>query len=160
MGKLVRCCFLPAVSCLLSACPDNPMRPQLPPPASRDEAAAVLVSVTAVAPWSKVSDAVQPNFTLTGDGALPQVAPTTARMQEQVLSAFGASLDIGLPQSFSQSTATSTQSSTQNASTTGGVKTTTGNVSSGTFVDPRMRRRSRPLLRRSCGGVLRPVILS
>jgi len=132
MDKLVRCCFLVAVACLLSGCPENPIRPQLPPPASRDEAAAVLVSVTAVAPWSQVADAVQPNFTLTGDGALLQVAPTTARIQEQVLSAFGASLGVGLPQSFGQSTATSTQSSAQSASTAGGVTTTTGNVTSGT----------------------------
>ena len=129
MGKFVRCCVVLAAARLLSACPDNPIRPQLPPPASRDEAAAVLVSVTTVAPWSQVSDAVQPNFTLTGDGALLQIAPTTARIQEQVLSAFGASLGVGLPQSFGQSTATSTQSSSQNASTTGGVTTTTGNVS-------------------------------
>jgi hypothetical protein len=99
---------------------------------SRDEAAAVLVSVTAVAPWSQVSDAMQPNFTLTGDGALLQVAPTTARIQEQVLNAFGASLGVGLPQSFGQSIATSTQTSTQNASTSGGVSANTGNVSTGT----------------------------
>lgn len=131
MSNSVCCCFILVVACLLSACVDNPIRPQLPPPASRDEAAAVLVSVTAVAPWSQVSDAMQPNFTLTGDGALLQVAPTTARIQEQVLNAFGASLGVGLPQSFGQSTATSTQSYSQNASTTGGVTTNTGNVSTG-----------------------------
>jgi hypothetical protein len=131
MSNSVWCCFILVVACLLSACVDNPIRPQLPPPASRDEAAAVLVSVTAVAPWFQVADAVQPNFTLTGDGALLQVAPTTARIQEQVLNAFGASLGVGLPQSFGQSTATSTQSSSQNASTTGGVTTNTGNVSTG-----------------------------
>ena len=69
------------------------------PPHSRDEAAAVLMSVSSVAPWSQVADAVQPNFTLSADAALQQVAPTTIRIQEQVLHAFGLGLGLGLPQS-------------------------------------------------------------
>lgn len=104
---------------------------------SRDEAAAVLVSVTSVAPWDQVADAMQPNFALTGDQALQQVLPTTERIQEQVLSAFGLSLGLGLPQSFSQSSATKTGSSsetttTTTAGTTASGTTTAGNTNSAT----------------------------
>ncbi len=63
---------------------------------SRDEAVAVLISVNTVAPWDQVADAVQPNFSLTGDQALQQIAPATARIQEQVLSASGVSVGLGL----------------------------------------------------------------
>jgi len=63
---------------------------------SRDEAVAVLISVNTIAPWDQVADAVQPNFSLTGDQALQQIAPVTARIQEQVLSASGVSLGLGL----------------------------------------------------------------
>lgn len=64
---------------------------------SRDEAAGVLVSVNTAAPWEQVSDAMAPNFALTGDQALQQVAPITARLQEQVLNAFGLTVAAGLP---------------------------------------------------------------
>jgi hypothetical protein len=65
-------------------------------PNSRDEAAAVLISVNTVAPWDQIANAVQPNFSLTGDQALMQIAPVTARIQEQVLKSFGFGLGLGL----------------------------------------------------------------
>jgi hypothetical protein len=77
---------------------------------SQNEAAAVLVSPISVMPWSQVADVMQPNFALTGDQAALQVLPTTQRINEQVLSAFAASLGIGLPQT--SSTASSAQSLT------------------------------------------------
>lgn len=65
--------------------------------ASRDQAAAILVSVNSVAPWDQVADALAPNFNLAnGDAALAQVAPVTSRVQEQVLSAFGLGLGLGV----------------------------------------------------------------
>jgi hypothetical protein len=85
--------------------------------ASRDQAAAVLLSVSAVAPWEQVAEAVQPSFALTGDQALQQVAPVTQRIQEQVLSAFGVSLGLGLPQSSSASSITRTESGTTSTTT-------------------------------------------
>jgi len=63
---------------------------------SRYDEATVLISVNTVVPWDQIADAVQPNFSLTGDQALLQVAPTTERIQEQILRAFGVSLGIGL----------------------------------------------------------------
>ena len=104
---------------------------------TQDEAAAVLVSVTNVAPWDQVSSAMQPNFVLTGEQALTKVLPTTQRQQEQVLKAFGASLGIGLPQSFSESTTARTgsnitTSTTAAAGTVIGGTSTTGNTSSTT----------------------------
>lgn len=92
---------------------------------SRDEAAAVLIVVNTVAPWDQVADALQPNFALTGDQALQQIVPTTERIQEQVLTAFGLSLGLGLPQSFSQSSTTKTISPPQTAGSTSTTTSTT-----------------------------------
>jgi hypothetical protein len=50
-----------------------------------------------VAPWDDVSTALKPNFSLTGDQAAAQVLPTTEGISQQILSAFGASLAVGLP---------------------------------------------------------------
>jgi hypothetical protein len=80
----------------LTACATNTALTNPVLVSSSDEAAAVLISVNTVAPWDQIADAVQPNFTLTGDQALQQIAPTTTRIQEQVLSAFGVSLGLGL----------------------------------------------------------------
>ena len=102
---------------------------------SQDEAAAVLFSVDMVAPWDQVSDAMQPNFALTGDQALQQVAPTTARMQEQVLSAFGASLGLGLPQTSSQAS-TSLATSTTSATASGTTSQSTDTSSTSTSKQP------------------------
>ncbi|MGY6275073.1 hypothetical protein [Methylomonas sp. MgM2] len=64
---------------------------------SQDEAAAVLFSVTGVAPWNQIADAMQPNFSLnTGDKALDEALPITLRFQEQKLRALDANLAIGL----------------------------------------------------------------
>ncbi len=117
------CSALPAI--LLSGCLNKALKPDVPEPRSRDEAAAVLMSVTSVAAWNQVADAVQPNFTLTGDAALQQVAPTTLRIQEQVLNAFGATLGLGLPQRFSQGSSAGTQASSEGSATAGGSTTTT-----------------------------------
>ena len=90
---------------------------------SRDEAGAVLLSVNSVAPWDQVADAMQPNFTLkSGDAALAQVIPATAKIQEQVLSAFGLSLGLGLPQSFSESLAKKVTEVKETTQTTGNTK--------------------------------------
>ena len=92
---------------------------------SRDEAGAVLLSVNSVAPWDQVADAMQPNFTLkSGDAALAQVIPATAKIQEQVLSAFGLSLGLGLPQSFSESLAKKVTEVKETTQTTGKTSTT------------------------------------
>jgi hypothetical protein len=103
--------------------------------ASQDEAAAVLVSVTNVAPWEQVAATMQPNFALSGDQALLQVMPGTERMQEQVLSAFGATLGIGLPQSARQSSATtSAQTSTTTTIPANGQAATSGSSTNGSSV--------------------------
>jgi hypothetical protein len=100
---------------------------------SQDQAAAVLVTPTNVVQWDQVAAAMQPNFALSGDQALTQVLPATERIQEQVLSAFGASLGVGLPQSFGQSSTTNTaKSSTTTTTPTTGPATTSSSGSTDT----------------------------
>jgi hypothetical protein len=62
----------------------------------RQEKATVLVSVNTVVLWDQIANAVQPNFSLTGDQALLQIAPTTEHIQEQILRAFGVNLGLGI----------------------------------------------------------------
>ena len=99
---------------------------------TRDQAAAVLISANVAAPWDQIATAMQPNFAMAnGDVAVSQVAPITARLQEQVLSAFGLGLAVSTPFSSSQSTQannqTASQTSTTNLSgTTNSNTTTTG----------------------------------
>jgi hypothetical protein len=109
--------------CLLTGCPTASVTKPVTVK-SQDEAASVLVSPTMVMPWNQISDAMQPDFALTGDQAAAQVVPTTARIQDQVLSAFGASLGVGLPQTFSQSSKTNTSSAATNTTTGPGDEST------------------------------------
>lgn len=96
----------------------------------RDEAGSVLLSVNSVGRWEQVADAMQPKFSLaTGDAALSKVLPVTARLQQQILQAFGFSLGLGLPQSFREAVATQTANETQTSTVAGG-QTTTGTTSS------------------------------
>jgi hypothetical protein len=113
----------------LSGCPKDDVMSDAPP-GSRDEAAAALISVNTVAPWSQVADAVQPNFALKADEALAQVVPTTSRIQEQVLSAFGATLGLGLQQSSRQSTGTRTEGESTQTGDSGPTTTSTTSTSS------------------------------
>jgi hypothetical protein len=119
-----------AVSTVLGGCQGyQPTRST--PVQSQDEAASFLVVPTMVVPWNQVSDAMQPNFALSGDQALLQVAPVTARVQEQVLNAFGATLGIGLPQTSTQSSSVSTGSQTTTTTTGGSTPGTTGTGTAG-----------------------------
>lgn len=98
---------------------------------SRDKAAAVLVAPTMVAPWSDVSAALKPGFTMTGDSAVPLVLPVTEGIQQSQLDASSFSLAAGLPQSSTSGSSGTSAGSTLNASTTGGVTTTTSTLTSG-----------------------------
>lgn len=95
---------------------------------SADEAGAVLVSPTMVAPWADVSPALKPNFTMTGDTAVAQVIPTSETIQSQVLSAFGASLGIGLPGSSTQSSVGRTLNTATASNTAQGLTTDTSSA--------------------------------
>ena len=126
------------VAALLCGCPNSSFLTDASPE-SRDQVAAALISVNTVAPWSQVAEAVQPNFALKADEALAQVVPTTARIQEQILSAFGATLALGLPQTSRQTTATTTGgTSTQDVSpgTTTTTTTSSDNTSTTTTRSP------------------------
>ncbi|CAG0993017.1 hypothetical protein ANRL3_02908 [Anaerolineae bacterium] len=86
----------------------------------RDEVGSVLLSVNSVGRWEQVADAMRPNFNLAnGDAALSKVLPATARIQQQILEAFGLSLGLGLPQSFRESMVTRTASENQTSTVTG-----------------------------------------
>jgi hypothetical protein len=63
--------------------------------ASREEAAAVTISAIAI-PWANISAAVEPNFTITGDTALLQVAPVTSRIQDQIVDALALTAQAGV----------------------------------------------------------------
>ena len=92
MARIKLSLFACAVAAVTAACQNvSAFRPATTV-TSQDQAAAVLVSVTNVAPWDQVASTMQPNFALTGEQALLQVLPTTERIQEQVLRSFGATL--------------------------------------------------------------------
>ena len=90
-----------------------------------DKAASVLISPTMVAPWTDVSAALKPNFTMSGDTAASQVLPTTEQISSQVLNAFGFSLGIGLPGSSTSSSATKSLSDSLGSNTASGTTTST-----------------------------------
>ena len=117
-------CLLSTV--LLGGCPSTNLT-QATKVQAQDQAGAVLLSVQDVVPWDRISDAMTPNFALTGDQALAKVIPATEQITQQVLQAFGATLAVGLPSSTTQS---STGSSLQSTSTTttaaGSAPSTTG----------------------------------
>jgi hypothetical protein len=97
---------------------------------SQDQAAAVLVTPGDAQPLSEVSEALAPRFSMSsGDAALAKVLPTTERITEQVLNAFGLSLGLGLPTTSTTSNMTSGHTSSSNSSTTG--QTTTSTSASG-----------------------------
>lgn len=93
--------------------------------ASQDEAASVLMTPTTIVAWNDVADSLAPKFTMSGDAAVAKVLPTTEKIQEQVLQAFGASLGLGLPRISSSSTSTNKQTSQDTTSTTDGKTTST-----------------------------------
>jgi hypothetical protein len=90
---------------------------------SQEKAASVLMTPTTVAPWSDVSAALAPNFTMSGDAAVAKVLPTTENIQEQVLRAFGVTLAAGLPQSSKTGTTTTSQTSAITDTVANGVDT-------------------------------------
>jgi hypothetical protein len=97
-----------------------------------DEAGGVLLAVNSVSRWEQVADAMQPKFTLaSGEAALSKVLPVTARLQQQMLDAFGLSLGLGLPQSFRESVRTRTANESQTSTVAGDQTTNSGTSGSG-----------------------------
>ncbi len=85
-----------AVTMLLASCSMTPTRSTPSTVDYRDEAGGVLLSVNSVSRWEQVADVMQPKFNLAnGDAALSKVLPVTARIQQQILDAFGVSLGLG-----------------------------------------------------------------
>lgn len=66
-------------------------------PDTIDEAGAIRVSITSVAPWSEYQDAMQPRFSLDEEQALDQVVPTTRILDRRRLDAVGTRLKIAAP---------------------------------------------------------------
>ena len=92
---------------------------------SREVAAAVTVSATDM-PWQRIATSVEPNFTISGNSALGQVAPITARINQQVLSALAANAEFGFAHGSAQlHSKTNTSSNSQNTSS----NTSTSNTS-------------------------------
>ena len=117
------------VALSLAACQSAQIK--LPSPVrvkTQDQAATVLVTTSMVAPWDNVSASLKPAFTMTGDTAVTEVLPTTEQIQSEVLSAFGASLGVGLPGSSTTSSSGRTQNTAQGSNTTGGVTTNTAST--------------------------------
>jgi hypothetical protein len=90
---------------------------------SQDQAATVLVTASMLAPWATVSAALKPTFTMTGDAAVAEVLTTTESSQRQV-SAFGASLGVGLPGTSTSFSNGQMSNTTQGSNTSIGVTTT------------------------------------
>lgn len=117
---------LAALTCTLLASCTYPRLFKSYTVSSREQAAAITVSATTI-PWQRISTSVEPNFTITGDSALLQVAPVTAHIQDQILSAFAANASLGLARGsvISQTTANSTLNSSNNSLHTGQSNTAT-----------------------------------
>ncbi|PHR06086.1 MAG: hypothetical protein COB29_10965 [Sulfitobacter sp.] len=116
-----------AVLLLLAGCQNSKMLAQHNVANTTADVGPILISVNNISRWDQVSGALKPNFTLKdGDAALNLVVPATAKIQEQVLSAFAFNLGVGLPQSYSESAKTKTLNLNQTTNTTEGVATTTG----------------------------------
>ena len=96
MKKRIWYCVMLLLIPLVAACASDTSLTHPVLVTSRDQAAAVLISVNTVAPWDQIADALKPDFSLAADQSLQQILPTTQRIQEQVLSAFGMSLGLGL----------------------------------------------------------------
>jgi len=96
MKKRIWYCVMLLLIPLVAACASDTSLTHPVFVTSRDQAAAVLISVNTVAPWDQIADALKPDFSLAADQSLQQILPTTQRIQEQVLSAFGMSLGLGL----------------------------------------------------------------
>ena len=104
---------------LLAGCADQH------PIDSRDQAAGVLLSTTAV-PWQQIASTLQPAFALTGDAAAQQIAPVTEEAQFEALRAlgvtFGAGASVGpLKAPSSSGSATTSSSSVPNPTTPSGI---------------------------------------
>jgi len=115
---------------LLAACADPNKKVGIDGPvtvSSQDQAGAVMVSATMVAPWSDVSAALKPAFTMTGDTAVTQVMPTTVAVQEETVNALSFALGVGLPQSSSSSNSSTSATGT---TTTSSSTTAPGSVPS------------------------------
>jgi hypothetical protein len=93
---------------------------------SADQAAAVLVTPTMVAPWQQVAEQLAPKFTMSGDAAVARVMPTTERISEQALSALGISLAAGLPTTSTTGVEGRTGATAFDSFTAGGVTTESG----------------------------------
>jgi hypothetical protein len=114
----------------------------VPPVTHRGEAGGVLLSVNGVSRWEQVADAMQPKFSLpSGDAALAKVMPVTARLEKQILDAFGVSLGVGLAQRRRDSTATQDSTSSQ-ASASASTTATPAATPSGTPAGAEMPARN------------------
>lgn len=99
--------------------------------ATTDQAGSVRVAATTVSLWADVSTSMKPNFALTGDQAAAQVLPATETIDQEILTALGAGIAVGFPQTTASSSAGTTNSQQSSSSTTGGVTTTTATTNDG-----------------------------
>lgn len=63
---------------------------------SQQEAGAINLAVTLVAPWEEYISALSPNFSLDAEGALQKAIPQTTVLEEKILDSLGASVRLGL----------------------------------------------------------------
>ena len=110
-----------AVGFVLAGCAGQPQ--------SRDEAGSVLLSVSAVRPWSEIADLMSPGFTEKADTMVTQVIASTQRTQEQLLQALGVTAALSLP-------TTSTTGNVQRVNGGAPTSTITNNFAPGASSSP------------------------
>jgi len=91
---------------------------------SQDQAGSVHIARGMIAPWASYVDSLQPNFTITADGAVAMALPTTSYAQQATADVLNFGLQAGLPQS--------TQTTSNNTNLNNGIATTTSSSSSAT----------------------------
>lgn len=89
---LIQSCVIAA---LLTGCCSTNLYEQTPA-CSLEDAGTTHIAVLSVAPWKKYRDLIQAQFNLTSDGALQQVLPTTADIEDKTLAALASRLKVGL----------------------------------------------------------------
>ena len=121
------------------------------PITSRDQAAGTMISATAI-PWRQVAASMQPNFSLTADGAALLVAPVTQEGSFATLQALGVSASAGAllgpfhaPSTGASAVTTPASVPNEQAPTgnpTGAVLPTPSTPNTGFAIDPMLRYRA------------------
>lgn len=116
------------VAAILASCSSTDPEAGAHKVGSQEQAGMVHLARGMIAPWDEYIDTLQPNFSMTSDGAAALALPTTSYTQQVVASAFNFGLQLGLPQTtqmLSNGNNVSNGTTTTNGTTTANGSTST-----------------------------------